>query len=149
MRTETRKSGRKALQCHTIYTSPAYSRHRFLSVLYALTLAYSFGEPPRSVGQDMPRKGKERKGKEIGKGKSKHRRRKAILKLRWINFGAILAHVAHLGPILEPFWASLGPSWGCLETILGHFVAILSHLRAILGHLGAVLRPFWGLLGPS
>ena len=68
-----------------------------------------------------------------------------------------MAHVAHLGPILEPFWASLGlfwatsghlgPSWGRLDglAILRNFVAILGHLRVILAETGFVYERSEGL----
>ena len=95
-------------------------------------LFVSLGKPPHSKGKEK-RKGKERKGKEIGTGKSKSSSGKAMLKPCWSNFGAILTHLAHLGPILEPFLGEFGailgylrPSWGRLEQSWGRFEAILA-----------------------
>ena len=48
----------------------------------------------------------------------------------------------HLGAILGPSWAILGPS-------RGHLRAILGRLEAYRGHLGAILGPSWGHLGPK
>ena len=70
------------------------------------------------------------------------------------SWGLLVPSWAHLGAILGPSWAILGPLGAILGpswTILGCLGASWDHLGSSWGHLGAILGPSWGHLssGPQ
>ena len=65
---------------------------------------------------------------------------------RWAVLGTSWCH----GGCFGPSWDLVGPSWACLDTVLGSSWTILGRLGAVFGHLGlawVVLVPFWGCFG--